>query len=247
MDVSLSFAHFLTQTDAVGKGVLAILVAMSVATWYLILVKVMEGVLQQRAAARFQDFFWNAPSLETVAEHLVHARARDPFARLAERGFVAVAHFGAHGGGRLADAGGLPDFLTRALRRAIDQETARLERGLTLLASVGSTAPFVGLFGTVWGVYHALVAIGLSGQGTLDRVAGPVGEALIMTALGLAVAIPGVLAYNAFTRSNRLVLAALDGFAHDLFAFLTTGERLAASGGEAVAQMPATRVAKRAS
>ena len=92
-----------------------------------------------------------------------------------------------------------------------------------MLASVGSTAPFVGLFGTVWGVYHALVAIGVSGQGTLDRIAGPVGEALIMTALGLAVAIPAVLAYNALVRSNRLVLARLDAFAHDLFAFLTTG------------------------
>jgi biopolymer transport protein ExbB len=95
-----------------------------------------------------------------------------------------------------------------------------------VLASVGSTAPFVGLFGTVWGVYHALVAIGLSGQGTLDKVAGPVGEALIMTALGLAVAIPAVLAYNAFVRSNRLVLAQLDAYAHDLYAVLTTGSHL---------------------
>ncbi len=245
MDGSLGFTHFLAQTDAVGKSVLAILVAMSIATWYLILVKALEGLLQRRAAARFHDFFWNAPSLAAVADHLVGAPARDPFARLAERGFAAVAHFRSHGGERLADAGDLPDFLTRALRRAIDQETARLERGLTLLASVGSTAPFVGLFGTVWGVYHALVAIGLSGQGTLDKVAGPVGEALIMTALGLAVAIPGVLGYNAFTRSNRLLLGELDGFAHDLFAFLTTGERLAAAGGGAVAHPPATPVAKR--
>jgi biopolymer transport protein ExbB len=109
------------------------------------------------------------------------------------------------------------------MRRVIDEDTARLESGLTVLASVGSTAPFIGLFGTVWGVYHALVAIGMSGQGTLDKVAGPVGEALIMTALGLAVAIPAVLAYNAFVRSNRLVLARLDAFAHDLFAVLTTG------------------------
>ena len=109
------------------------------------------------------------------------------------------------------------------MRRVIDEETARLESGLTVLASVGSTAPFVGLFGTVWGVYHALVNIGMSGQGTLDKVSAPVGEALIMTALGLAVAIPAVLAYNAFVRRNRIVLAKLDGFAHDLFAFLSTG------------------------
>jgi biopolymer transport protein ExbB len=103
----------------------------------------------------------------------------------------------------MIEAGGADDFLTRALRRAIDQDTARLEYGHTVLASVASSAPFVGLFGTVWGIYHALLAIGMSGQGTLDKVAGPVGEALIMTALGLAVAIPAVLAYNAFTRANR--------------------------------------------
>jgi biopolymer transport protein ExbB len=105
----------------------------------------------------------------------------------------------------------------------IEEETARAEGGLTLLASVGSTAPFVGLFGTVWGVYHALVAIGISGQGTLDKVAGPVGEALIMTGLGLAVAIPAVLAYNTFVRGNRLMLSRLDSFAHDIHALLTTG------------------------
>jgi len=112
------------------------------------------------------------------------------------------------------------------MRRVIDEETARFESGLTVLASVGSTAPFVGLFGTVWGVYHALIAIGVSGQGTLDKIAGPVGEALIMTALGLAVAIPAVLGYNAFVRFNRLTLAQLDSFAHDLFAFLTTGSHV---------------------
>jgi biopolymer transport protein ExbB len=117
-----------------------------------------------------------------------------------------------------AHAKGGRELLERALRRALDEELVRRESGLTLLASVGSTAPFVGLFGTVWGVYHALVAIGVSGQGTLDKVAGPVGEALIMTALGLAVAIPAVLAYNAFVRGNRLVLARLDAHAHDLYA-----------------------------
>ncbi len=98
--------------------------------------------------------------------------------------------------------------------------------GLTILATAGSAAPYIGLFGTVWGIYHALVQIGMSGQGTLDKVAGPVGEALIMTAAGLAVAIPAVLAYNAFVRSNRVVLAQLDSFAHDLFAFLTTGSHV---------------------
>lgn len=124
-------------------------------------------------------------------------------------------------------AGSASEFLTRSMRRAIDEETARLEWGLTALASIASTAPFVGLFGTVWGVYHALLGIGQGGAATLDQIAGPVGEALIMTGLGLAVAIPAVLAYNACARANRLVLARLDAYAHDLFAFLTTGAPIA--------------------
>src|SRR5690606_2911691 len=117
-------------------------------------------------------------------------------------------------------------FVTRTIRKVIDEETAKLENGLTMLASIGSTSPFVGLFGTVWGVYHALVGIGLSDGVTINRIAGPVGEALIMTGLGLAVAIPAVLAYNGFVRSNRVYLAKLDAFAHDLFTFLTTGQQV---------------------
>lgn len=118
------------------------------------------------------------------------------------------------------------------MRKVIDEETAKLENGLTVLASVGSTAPFVGLFGTVWGVYHALVGIGLSDGVTINRIAGPVGEALIMTGLGMAVAIPAVLAYNTFVRNNRVFLSRLDAFAHDLFAFLTTGQQVALSDGK---------------
>jgi biopolymer transport protein ExbB len=108
----------------------------------------------------------------------------------------------------------------------LDEETTRLENGLTLLATVGATAPFVGLFGTVWGVYHALVAIGMSGAGTLDKVAGPVGEALIMTGIGLAVAIPAVVGYNAISRANRVLAAKLDAFAFELMSFLTLGQTL---------------------
>ena len=143
---------------------------------------------------------------------------------------MAARHHQRHGANKLTEAGSTPEFVTRAMRRVIDEETARFESGLTVLASVGSTAPFVGLFGTVWAVYHALVNIGMSGQGTLDKVAGPVGEALIMTALGLVVAVPAVLAYNAFVRSNRMTLARLDGFAHDLFAVLTTGSHVTEGG-----------------
>jgi len=113
------------------------------------------------------------------------------------------------------------------VQRSVDNVNNRLQDGLAFLATVGSTAPFVGLFGTVWGIYHALLNIASTAQIAIDKVAGPVGEALIMTAFGLAVAIPAVLAFNAFTRSNRMVLGQLDGFAHDLHATLTTGSRVA--------------------
>src|SRR6185503_6606154 len=196
---------------------------MSVTTWYLIATKSLTVFLERRKSARFTDAFWNASALAAVEKHIASNPPDDPFSRLAWHAINASRHHQRSGAAKLAEAGSGAEFLTRAMRRVIDEDTARLESGLTVLASVGSTAPFVGLFGTVWGVYHALVAIGISGQGTLDKVAGPVGEALIMTALGLAVAIPAVLAYNGFVRANRLVLAQLDAFAHDLYAVLTTG------------------------
>jgi biopolymer transport protein ExbB len=129
----------------------------------------------------------------------------------------------------LHDALDMSDWITRSLRNSVDDFTSRLQSGLAILASVGSTAPFVGLFGTVWGIYHALIAIGTSGQATIDKVAGPVGEALIMTALGLAVAIPAVLGYNAHVRGNKGVLHKLNRFAHDLHAYLVTGARVGAA------------------
>jgi biopolymer transport protein ExbB len=219
-------AGFLAQSDAVGRTALFLLLAMSVATWYFILTKALQMWQAHRRSTRFLETFWNSASLSAVATHLEEQHPSDPFSHLAYHGIVAARHHQLHGADRLNEAGSGAEFLTRSMRRVIDEETARLESGLTVLASVGSTAPFVGLFGTVWGVYHALIAIGLSGQGTIDKVSGPVGEALIMTAVGLAVAVPAVLAYNAFVRSNRLTLAKLDSFAHDLFAFLTTGSHV---------------------
>jgi biopolymer transport protein ExbB len=216
-------ANFLAQTDAVGKTLLVILVVMSITTWYLIVVKSLQTVTARRRTERFLATFWNAASLQAVERQLEDQHPDEPFSHLAYHAIASSRHHARHGSDGLATAGSASEFLTRSMRRVIDEETARLESGLAILASIGSTAPFVGLFGTVWGVYHALVNIGMSGQGTLDKVAGPVGEALIMTALGLAVAIPAVLAYNAFVRRNRIVLAKLDAFAHDLFAFLTTG------------------------
>jgi len=223
----MGLAHFLAQTDGVGKALLIMLLLMSVTTWYLIVTKAWTWLLERRRMQRFLRVFWAAPSIEAVAAHIDRHAPDDPFSHLASHAIVAARHHRRHGQNRLEEAGGTAEFLTRSMRRVIDEETARLESGLTMLASIGSTAPFIGLFGTVWGVYHALVAIGMSGQGTLDKVAGPVGEALIMTALGLAVAIPAVLAYNFSVRRNRMVLAQLDSFAHDLFALLTTGSHVA--------------------
>jgi biopolymer transport protein ExbB len=230
VQTQIGFAHFLAQTDAVGGTLLAFLLLMSTASWYLIVTKALAHWMEQRRSAGFLEIFWNAPSVAVVQHRLEERHPDEPFSHLTWHAIVASQHHQRHGSNRLNEAGSTSDFLTRAMRRVIDEDTTRLESGLSLLASVGSTAPFVGLFGTVWGVYHALVAIGLSGQGTLDKVAGPVGEALIMTALGLAVAIPAVLAYNAFVRSNRMVLARLDAFAHDLFAVLTTGSHLGGIG-----------------
>lgn len=220
----MGFAHFIAQSDMVGKLLLAVLVLMSVACWVLIAVKGLTQVLRNRRSASFLDFFWNARSLESVQAELSTHGAHDPFSHLSAHALHAQAHHARHGAARLAEAGSANDFITRSIKKVLDEETTRLDNGLTTLATVGATAPFVGLFGTVWGVYHALLAIGMSGSGTLDKVAGPVGEALIMTGIGLAVAIPAVMAYNAFTRSNRVLAARLDAFAYELHSFLTLGE-----------------------
>jgi biopolymer transport protein ExbB len=224
-------AGFLAQTDAVGMGIVIILVFMSIVTWTLIVGKGILTLREKKRSKAFLDTFWNAASLSEVGSTLKETPEHTQdnlFAHLTWHGLQAVKHGGVNAK-RLEDAGGGAEFLTRSLRRVIDEETARLEAGLTILASIGSTAPFVGLFGTVWGVYHALAAISLTGQSTLDKVAGPVGEALIMTAAGLAVAMPAVLAFNAFVRFNRVVLAQLDSFAHDLYSLLTMGSRVSES------------------
>jgi biopolymer transport protein ExbB len=227
---TLGFAHFLTQADGLGKALFILLIAMSLASWYFILTKAIIKLRQRRASDKFVSLFWNAASLDEVRNEINTHGANEPFSHLTSHALFAREHHQRTGGGKLGEAGSLSDFLTRSMRKVIDEETASLENGLTVLATVGATAPFVGLLGTVWGVYGALIAIGMSGAGTLDKVAGPVGEALVMTGLGLAVAIPAVVAYNSFTRHNRLTLSRLDAFAHDLFAYLTTGVHHAQNG-----------------
>jgi biopolymer transport protein ExbB len=223
---ALGFGHFISQSDAVGKTLLGILVLMSVVSWIIILVKGLAQLVRQRRSSEFLNFFWNATSLDAVAGEISTHGVRDPFSHLASHAMHAQTHHARYGAAKLEEAGSSSEFVTRTIKKVLDEETTRLENGLAVLATVGATAPFVGLFGTVWGVYHALVAIGMSGAGTLDKVAGPVGEALIMTGVGLAVAIPAVMGYNWLTRANRVMLARLDAFAYELHTFVAMGQPL---------------------
>jgi biopolymer transport protein ExbB len=229
MENSMGFAHFLSNSDVIARMVLGLMSMASVGTWYLIVTKGRQIFRMQQKSASFLASFWEAPDLEAVASRIHESGTTEPFSHLVHHGFTAIEQHhrrrssGESGASALVNAGAPDDLLTRALKRSIDEDRSLLEFGQTFLATVASSAPFVGLFGTVWGIYHALLAIGISGQGTLDKVAGPVGEALIMTAIGLAVAIPAAIAYNAFARANRNTLSRLNAFAFDVFAFLATG------------------------
>jgi biopolymer transport protein ExbB len=218
------------EGDLVTRGVFLLLAGMSLASWGVITVKALD---QRRCARQSKavEQFWNAPDFASGVAQF-GPEEDNPFRTLALEGRDASAHIvqkESEGRARLQDGMDASDWVTRGLRNTIDDCTAQLQAGLAILASVGSTAPFVGLFGTVWGIYHALMSIGVAGQATIDRVAGPIGEALIMTALGLAVAIPAVLGYNALVRGNKRVLHKLNRFAHDLHAYFVTGARVAAT------------------
>lgn len=245
---SIGFGHFIAQSDAVGKTLMAILLVMSVLSWALILGKGIGMLLRRSRSARFLDFFWNASSLDAVHHDISTRGAKEPFAHLTAHAMHAQSHHERFGGSKLAEAGTVQEFVARTIKKVLDEETMRMENGLSVLATIGATAPFVGLFGTVWGVYHALVAIGMSGAGTLDKVAGPVGEALIMTAVGLAVAIPAVMGYNWLARSNRVLGARLDAFAFELHTFLSTGASLrgSASGPAPLDAVPPVRAVRTA-
>ncbi|HVK95108.1 MAG TPA: MotA/TolQ/ExbB proton channel family protein [Noviherbaspirillum sp.] len=225
MDHPYGIVSLWAQADLVIKGVAIILLIMSMMSWYVIVAKAWSLAKLRKMAAAATDRFWHTKSFEEGLRTLTPNRQENPFRALTEDGSEAAAHH-AQNKDDLHGALNVSDWLTSCLRRSIDDATSNLQAGLSILASVGSTAPFVGLFGTVWGIYHALIGIGASGQASIDKVAGPVGEALIMTALGLAVAIPAVLGYNALTRGNKTVLTRLNRFAHDLHAYLITGARV---------------------
>ena len=219
----LGFAHYWAQGDAVSHTVAYVLLIMSIVSWYYILSKAWTSWRIRRSASAV-DGFWTAPSLPDAIASLDVADTEHIYAPLAIQAAKAAGVSANEGSLNAAVDPG--ELITRTLRQQMNRVSSRLENGLTLLASVGSTAPFIGLFGTVWGIYHALVAVSSAGTIQIDKVAGPVGEALIMTAIGLVVAIPAVLGYNAFTRVNRVTMSELDAFAHDLHAYLTTGERI---------------------
>ena len=228
MTQSLGFAHYWAQGDAVTHSVAYLLLIMSIASWYYIISKAWTS-WRIRKSADAVEHFWDAPSMDDAIALLTHADTEKVYSPLATHAVDAVkVKANSSSLNATVDQG---ELVTRTLRQQINRVSQRLESGLTLLASVGSTAPFVGLFGTVWGIYHALAAVAMSGTIQIDKVAGPVGEALIMTAIGLVVAIPAVLGYNAFTRVNRLTLGELDAFEHDLHAFLTTGARIGTARG----------------
>jgi biopolymer transport protein ExbB len=222
----MGFGNLLAQADGVALGVLLLLLLMAVFSWYYILSKAWRAWQIRTRADAVVAAFWDAPSLPEGAQAMERQLPTEPFSRIALDAVNAASHHEKHTGGKLGEAMARGEFVERALRKAIARETTALETGLTFLATVGATAPFVGLFGTVWGIYHALIRIGASGEASLDAVAAPVGEALIMTALGLAVAVPAVLGYNFLVRSNRVVIASFDNFAHDLHQVLTTGARV---------------------
>lgn len=203
-------AQFWSGGDAVTRAVAALLLAMSVAVWVLILWKCWLLGRVRRDLARAVPAFWAAPDVATARGRLEALDREAALLALLDAGLVAARE------GTLEAAGARGSQLTRRLRDALHGVLRQLQSGQVLLASVGATAPFIGLFGTVWGIYHALATIAASGTLTLERIAGPVGEALVMTAAGLAVAIPAVLAYNVFGKQVAHSEAELEGFAHDL-------------------------------
>jgi biopolymer transport protein ExbB len=201
------------QGDFVARGTLIILVIMSMGSWYILITKLYESLKISGEAKQARNGFFKSASLNDAVKKLKEGSA---FRFIAESGLEA----GEHHEGALTEHIDRNTWVTTSVQRAIDDVQSRLQDGLAFLATVGSTAPFVGLFGTVWGIYHALTAIGIAGQASIDKVAGPVGEALIMTAIGLAVAVPAVLGYNWLVRRNKVTMESVRSFGSDLHGVL---------------------------
>ncbi|ANQ83323.1 putative biopolymer transport protein ExbB [Azoarcus olearius] len=205
-------------SDAVAKVVLVLMIIMSAGSWYIIIVKLIEQTRMYRQA-KAVDGVWKSATIKHGAENLENG---SPFRFIAEAGLEATNRHDS-----LLEHVDLNDWVTLSIHRAIEKVQSRMQNGLAFLATVGSTAPFVGLFGTVWGIYHALTAIGIAGQASIDKVAGPVGEALIMTAIGLAVAVPAVLGYNWLVRRNKGVMDQVRGFGNELHTVILSSAKRA--------------------
>lgn len=218
------FEQFWAAGDAVIHAVFWVLVAMSVMSWTLIFWKSWQLSSHRLKAGAAMQAFWQANNWQAGVAALASLPAYALLAQAGEKGARWVNEQQQHQG-QLAESLPASELMVQSLRGGLSQANNQLEAGQTMLASIGSTAPFVGLFGTVWGIYHALMTISGTQQVALDQISGPVGEALIMTALGLFVAIPAVLAYNAFNRQIRLVASDLDGFAHDLHLYFVSQQR----------------------
>lgn len=225
MNNSYNIAAFWSQSDGIIRTVALLLLIMSIITWYVIVLKSWQLVKLRKQALIAGNNFWHAKNLPDGLLLLGDDRESNPFLALAEDAANAASHH-ADGPENLHSALNVSEWITSCLRHSINNITSNMQRGLPILASIGSTTPFIGLFGTVWGIYHALVGIGMSNQTSINQIAIPVGEALIMTALGLVVAIPAVLGYNALARSNKALLSELHSFAHDLHAYFVTGSRI---------------------
>jgi biopolymer transport protein ExbB len=231
---NMGFEHLITEMVqkpgeyAVSWAVLLILVAMSAMSWYWTVINSLKSVRLKGQADRVVSTFWETPNAQDAIRLMEEQPKNEPFSKIALDAAQAAAHHqraeGSSAG--LGEALSRSEFVDRALRQAVTRESAKLQSGMTLLATVGATAPFVGLLGTVWGIYGALIRIGATGQASIDAVAGPVGEALIMTAIGLFVAIPAVFAYNFFSKTNSSTISKFDTVAHDLHDFFATGSRV---------------------
>ncbi len=231
---TLGFDVLWGQADAVTRGVALMLLVMSVASWFVIAEKLMRLAIHRLRTGKLLAAFWGARSIKEGQRLLGQ---NNVYAQLTHAGVSAASqHRSAQDSGRSPPD--LSDWLSRALRQATQAVSGQLQSGMAILATVGSSAPFVGLLGTVWGIYHALMKIGMTGDASIDKVAGPVGETLIMTALGLAVAIPATLGYNLLVRSNKQTLAQLNTFAFELHDLLLLGAR-ATPKGEAHPQLQA--------
>ncbi len=228
----MGFEHLITEMVsqpgefAVSWVVLITLVVMSALSWYWTVINIFRATRLKSAADRVTTLFWDTPNAQDAIRAMEEQPASEPFSKIALDAAQAAAHHQRAEASGAGESLSRSEFVDRALRQAVTRESNKLQSGMTLLATVGATAPFVGLLGTVWGIYGALIKIGATGSASIDAVAGPVGEALIMTAIGLFVAIPAVFALNFFSKINSATISKFDTFAHDLHDFFATGSRV---------------------